>query len=149
MKESVQIYRAQVDTKLIIRQRIFMIIICVLMAINIGNVVHKNIGVTLATEGFLISTIVGLFLSRMFKIFWHEEKAKVVSRLDTVGVIMLIGYIIFEVSRNQILGHFLSGNKLAAFSLIVLTGLLLGRFLGTLIRIKEILASEGMEPDKN
>jgi len=48
----------------------------------------------------------------MFKIFWHQDKQKVVSQLDTMGTILLIFYIGIEVGRNWIFGHWLSGTAL-------------------------------------
>jgi Kef-type K+ transport system membrane component KefB len=80
----------------------------------------------------------------MFKIFWHQEKEKVISQLDTLGIILLVLYIGIEFGRNWIFGYWLSGPTLTAFGLIVLTGLLLGRFLGTLIKIKKVLAEHNI-----
>jgi hypothetical protein len=140
MKKILKNYWNSVDKKLIYRQRIFLAIISVLIIISAVNVGEKKIGIVLAASGFLIAALIGLALSRMFNIFWHEEKEKVVSQLDKVGSLLLGLYILIEIGRNWLFGYWLSGAALTAFGLIVLTGLLLGRFLGTHLKIRGILA---------
>jgi hypothetical protein len=142
MHKSLKIYRKNVDLRLIIRQRIFFIIVTVFIMISITNIVLGKINYILAISGFALAVVIGLFLSRMFKIFWHDEKEKVVAQLDTVGTILLILYIITEIFRKWIFEHWLSGAELNSFILIVLTGILLGRFLGTGFRIRTTLAEE-------
>ncbi len=145
MKELLTTYRENVDKKLIIRQRIFLIIILVLTTINTLNVVHGKIDTTLAISGFLLSAVIGLLLSRMFNIFWHEEKGKVVSQLDRLGALLLVVYILVEVNRNWFFGYWLSGPALTTFGLIILSGLLFGRFLGTGFKVRKILKEEKSE----
>lgn len=143
MKEVTGIYKDSVDKKLIIRQRIFFVIVSVLLVIDVINVAHKKVGSTLAISGFLLAIIFGVILSRMFKIFWHEEKQKVVSQLDRLGGVFLGLYILLEVGRTWIFKYWLSGATLSAFGLIILSGLLLGRFLGTGRKIKNVLIENG------
>ena len=124
------------------RQVIFFIIIFILITLSMINIFRGRISATLATSGFLLATIIGLPLSRMFKIFWHQEKGRVVSQLDKFGIIILVLYIGVEFERDWLFGHWLSGDTLTAFGLAVLTGLLLGRFLGTSLDINKILSDE-------
>ncbi len=122
-----------------IRQGVFFVIISILMVISIVNISNERIGTFLAVSGFLLALAIGLALSRMFRIFWNQEQEKVVSKLDRFGTILLIGYICAEVGRKFIFQYWLSGAELNAFGLVILTGLLLGRFLGTTIQIKNVL----------
>lgn len=139
MKKTIKDYRENVSKRLMIRQGVFFVIVSILMAISIVNIFKETIGVILAGSGFLIALAIGLAMSRTFRIFWHEEQEKVVSQLDKLGAILLIVYICAEVGRKFIFQYWLSGAKLNAFGLIILTGLLLGRFLGTAIQIKNVL----------
>ncbi len=137
--DSIEIYKTNVDKKLLARQILFPIIIGVLVVLSIINIFEGKINILLAVFGFSISILVGLAVSRMFKIFWHEEKNKVISKLDTTGVIILVFYISFEINRTWIFGYWLEAEIVNAFGLIVLSGLLLGRFLGTFVKIKNVL----------
>ena len=139
MKKTIKDYRENVSKRLMIRQGIFFVIISILMVISIANVFNEKIGVFLAVSGFLLALAIGLALSRMFRIFWNQEQEKVVSKLDMLGTILLIGYISAEVGRKFIFQYWFSGAELNAFGLVILTGLLLGRFIGATIQIKNIL----------
>jgi len=77
----------------------------------------------------------------MYKIFWHEEQEKVVSQLDTIGVFILIAFIIIEVGKNWVFGHWLEGTELNTFGLIFITGVLQGRLLAMLFTIRKVLES--------
>lgn len=137
-------YKKMVDTRLRIRQRIFLGIVGILLFINISNVFLGKIDLVLGVSGFLLAVITGIVLSRIFKIAWNQEKNKVMGQLDFAGVILLILYIGIEVGRNWIFHHWLSGPALNAFGLIILTGLLTGRYLGTQFLIhKRILQKNG------
>ena len=140
LKKTINDYRENVSKRLIIRQGVFFVIVSILMIISIVNIFKERIGVILAGSGFLIALAVGLAMSRMFRIFWHQEQEKVVSKLDKLGTILLVGYLCAEVGRKYIFQYWLSGAKLNAFGLVILTGLLLGRFLGTAIQIKNVLS---------
>ena len=106
---------------------------------SIVNISDGKINFLLAAGGFAAGTLIGAGLSRMFKIYWHPEQAKVISRLDALGILLLIIYIAVDIEKSWIFGHWLTGPTLSAFGLIFLTGLLLGRFLGTGFRINKIL----------
>ena len=145
MEETKNEYKNIVDRRLIIRQRIFLVIIVTLVTISIMNIVENKIGIFLGASGFLLSTAIGLALSRMFKIFWHAEKGKVISQLDTMGTILLVLYIGIEIFRKTLFSYWLSGAMLNAFGLIVLSGLLFGRFLGTHLKIQDVLQEKSIE----
>lgn len=147
MRQRIKQYKEKVDIGLISRQRIFFVIITIFIIIDIVNVINGKISILLAISGFLLTTILGLILSRIFKIHWHTEKQKVVSRLDILGVIFLVFYMIIEIGRKWFLGHWLSGASLSSFVLIIPTGLILGRFLGTSMKINKILL-ENEKPDE-
>src|ERR1035437_3860273 len=147
MNQKTKEYFEKVDKKLIFRQRVFFVIITIFIIIDIVNVIKGKISALLAISGFLLTTVLGLILSRIFKIHWHSEKQKVVSRLDIIGVIFLVLYIVIEIGRKWFLGHWLSGASLSALVLIIPTGLILGRFLGTSMKINKILL-ENEKPDE-
>lgn len=139
IKHKIKHYRDNVHKKLIIRQRIFLLITLILLIVSIVNISDGKINFLLAAGGFAAGTLIGAGLSRMFKIYWHPEQAKVISRLDALGILLLIIYIAVDIEKSWIFGHWLTGPTLSAFGLIFLTGLLLGRFLGTGFRINKIL----------
>ncbi len=139
MKELARKYMYRVDWKLAIRQAVFCVIIAALIVIIVFNTIEGKIDLPLAISGFLLSTILGFFLSRMFKISWHQEKKRVIAQLDIIGFILLAIYFGIEYFRKYIFEYWLSGEELNAFGLVILTGLLLGRFIGMTRKISDVL----------
>lgn len=130
------------ENRLSRRLLVFSIIMFVLSIIDVYNIFEGRISPLLAGGGFALGVTIGLLAGRMFIIFWHPETEKVVSRLDKVGIVILAFYIILEVGRKWVFGHWLHGAELNAFGLAILTGLLLGRLLSMAIKIKKILVAE-------
>lgn len=139
MDREIKAYTRYVDRQLLARQVIFFVVVAVIIGIIINNVIDGVLGINLAIFGFALMTIIGIGLSRIFYILWHPEKKKVVFRLDTFGIILLILYLFIEYEREWVFKHWLSGDELNAFVLLVFGGLLLGRFIGTTMKINNIL----------
>lgn len=130
------------ENRLTIRLWVFFIIMSALSIIVIAHVFEGHISALLAVSGFAVGIMIGFLAGRMFIIFWHPETEKVVSRLDTVGFVILLMYVLLAVGRRWFLGHWLHGAELNAFGLSILTGLLLGRLLSMAMKIKKILVTE-------
>ncbi len=124
------------------RLSVFFIITSILFLVVFYDIFEGQISTLLACAGFAFGVIIGLLAGRMFVIFWHPETEKVVSRLDKIGVVILVLYISLEVGRKWVFGHWLHGAELNAFGLSILTGLLLGRLLSMAMKIKKILIAE-------
>lgn len=149
MKRSIQklidgrkIAKQHVASILLTRLKIFFAIIAIIISIVIHRILLGAISPFLASVGLLTSTIIGLIAGRMFKILWHPETQKVISRLDRIGVIFLLLYIAIEIGRKWLFGYWLHGAELNAFGLTFLAGLLLGRFLTMIKNIMKILTEE-------
>ena len=137
-----KIAKKHIQAKLIKRLKIFIIIILIIIGIIIYKIILGDISIWLASKGLLFGTSIGLIAGRMFKMFWHPETEKVISRIDEIGVIFLLLYITVEIGKKWFFGHWLQGVTLNAFSLIFLAGLLLGRVLTMIKGIKNILIKQ-------
>ncbi len=142
LKDGREIAKQHVASMLLTRLRIFLAIITIMIIIVIYKIFLGEISSSLASIGLLISTIIGLIAGRMFKMLWHPETQKVISRLDRIGVIFLLLYIAIEIGRKWLFGYWLHGAELNAFGLTFLAGLLLGRFLTMINNIKKVLIEE-------
>jgi protein-S-isoprenylcysteine O-methyltransferase Ste14 len=90
----------------------------------------------------VIGLIAGLISSRMYKISWDKDEAKVVGRIDIYGVIVLVLFVLFELNRNNIATLFSGSETLGSIGFVLLTSALLGRILGTSRRILRVLSDE-------
>ena len=132
----------QVDRRLRFRLGLFLLIGIVILGIIVRDVLIGELMWWLAVLGAAAGIIVGTILGRFLTIRWHETKEQAVSEMDIAGGIGIALYIAFEVSRNWLLGHFVSGVALSTLSLAVLGGALVGRYFGMRISINRVLEQQ-------
>lgn len=140
--------KKHIDRKLIFRIRIFYVIGIILTGLMLYDVLEGIIGIELSLGGFLLGLFLGFIATRMFMIHWHEESAKVVSRFDTIGIIIMLFYVAFSASRAWIFGHWIHGYILTAFTYSTLAGIMIGRIVGMRIKIKNILSEHSFQSPK-
>src|SRR5665811_560592 len=134
--------KKHIDRKLIFRIRIFYVIGIILTGLMLYDVLEGIIGIELSLGGFPLGLFVGFIATRMFIIHWHEERAKVVSRLDAIGILVMLLYVAFSISRAWFFGHWIHGSVLTAFTYSILAGIMIGRIAGMRLKIKNILSEQ-------
>ncbi|VVB75131.1 Uncharacterised protein [uncultured archaeon] len=139
-----KIVKRFVDRKLRMRMALFAIIILALLVLITYDIFMGAINAPLALAGILIGILVGFFAGRMFNITWHEESNKVVSRMDWIGIIVLVIYMIFAIFRTQIFSAWVSGPAAGAFGFCVIAGTLIGRFWSMRRKTIRILRKRGL-----
>jgi len=82
--------KKHIDRKLIFRIRMFYVIGILLTGLMLYEVFDGFIGIELALGGFFLGLFLGFISTRMFIIHWHDEKAKVVARFDTIGIFVML-----------------------------------------------------------
>lgn len=139
-----------VQRKLLFRLRRLAFIFIIITGILIYEIFHNYIAGYLALVGFETGIIIGLLVAkRMHKISWDIDTNKAITKMDKLGIVILIMYLLFAVSRRWIFGHWLQGNTLSAFCLSVAAGGMLGRLYSTRQKIRSVLKQEGfLHPEK-
>ena len=139
-----------VHRKLLFRLRRLAIIFLIIMGVLIYELSQNSTAVYFALSGFMVGMALGLVVSRrMHNISWDAATSKAVTKMDRIGIIILVLYLLFAISRHWIFGHWLQGNALTAFSLSVAAGGMLGRLWTTRQKIRQVLKQEGfLHPPK-
>lgn len=134
--------RQHIHKKLIFRLRLFLVIFIIMLGIIIYELAigYSNVFTVFIT--LLLSYGLGFLGSRRMKIFWNVETSKVMKRMDTIGIFILITYLAFAIARRSILVHWFQGKELSVVLLSIAAGLMLGRFMGIRWRIKKVLKKE-------
>lgn len=134
--------RQFVQKKLIIRLRIFFILFFILVDIILYEISLYYISPLMAMGALVFGFFSGLLFVRRKKIYWEEDTARVIGKMDQVGVVLLIIYILFSVTRHWLLHQWLQGNQLTAFSLSFAAGAMGGRLLSMRRQIKRVLREQ-------
>jgi hypothetical protein len=87
----------------------------------------------------VIGLVIGALLSRMYIVSWDKDAAKVVSRMDIYGTMLLIVYIIFEISGEHFIRQWFSGPEVLTIILSLAGGAVLGRGIGMGRKMLQIL----------
>ncbi len=134
-----------VHRKLLFRLRRLAIVFVIIMGILIYEISQNYIAGYMSFIGFVSGYGIGLLISyRMHIISWDAETNKAVTKMDRLGIIILVLYILFALARHWILSHWFQGYALTAFSLSVGAGGMLGRLYNTRKKIRQVLKSEGV-----
>ena len=97
----------------------------------------------LMAMGALISGFFcGLLFVRRKKIYWEEDTARVIGKMDQAGTVLLVIYIFFTATRHWFLHQWLQGNQLTAFSFSFAAGAMGGRLFSMRRQIVRVLKEQ-------
>lgn len=122
--------------------RILAVVYIILVIVTIVHLVRTPVSWWQAIICIALGLIVGIISSRMNKIAWDEDQEKVVGRFDIYGIVVLILFIAFELSRAKLAGLFVSGDAVGSASFLILTFAMYGRLIATSSKIIAIAKQE-------
>ncbi len=128
-----------IDRFLFLRLYLFFFFAIALFIYVIREIIIGDIGILSAIMGVSFGFALGGILGRLMGIEWDDKKSKVVSRIDVVGAFALLSFILLDIYREWIFGHWFSGLTLSLVTLCFLSGAILGRFVGMKTSIMYVL----------
>lgn len=138
-KKPLRRHAHHVDKKLRFRLRLYSIISLVMLGVVLYDIFQKTLPLEFATFGILIGLVLGIISARRYHLSWDKDAKKIVSRLDLIGIIILVLYIGFVIVRSKLIGIFVQGPVVGAVSFSITAGVMIGRVVGTRNAIIEIL----------
>jgi hypothetical protein len=127
------------DKRLVRRIRIYSIVMVIMLLVIIFEVFRGAFTVAWAGGGILIGLGIGTLISRMYSLNWDEDTSQVISRIDWIGAVILVCYLIFIFTRTYYLSYWIQGAPLMGLIFSLTAGTMLGRVLSTEHGIKKIL----------
>jgi hypothetical protein len=110
-----------------------------MLGVVLYDIFQKTLPLEFATFGILIGLVLGIISARRYHLSWDKDAKKIVSRLDLIGIIILVLYIGFVIVRSKLIGIFVQGPVVGAVSFSITAGVMIGRVVGTRNAIIEIL----------
>jgi hypothetical protein len=145
VKKSKSAVAEYIDDRLIKRLRIYLSIMAIMIVVIISEILMGNFSIAWALGGILVGLGVGVLISRMYRLSWDEETNNVIGRIDWIGAIILIIYLIFVFSRTYYLSYWVQGTPLLALVFSITAGTMLGRVMSTEHGIKKILTALNLQ----
>lgn len=131
--------RQFVERKLIIRLRIFFVVLILLLGVIAYEMTCNYTSANKALLAFFCGVLIGIIFTRRKKIFWEEETSRVIARMDRVGIVLLIIYIAYVIFRHVWFAHLFYGHQLSALSFTLTAGTMTGRVLSMRTQIRQVL----------
>lgn len=123
--------RRYVSSRILKRYRLLSLILLVMLAVLVYDLLTGKVQFLLILPAFLFGMVMGWVVRRMYRLEWDAQEDKVVSRLDWLGGIILVLYLVFSLSRDRLLSHWVAdASQLAGITLALSVGTLLGRLQG-------------------
>ena len=122
--------------------RLFILMSVIMILIAGADLAAGTLSLNMAIAGTAVGTLVGFASSRIFHLSWDKDGSTVVSRIDTVGWVILILYIAFEVARASIFQVLFDAGSSTAVFFIFVGAAMIARVLGIRGRIFQILRDE-------
>lgn len=144
MPKRAKAFHHHIDKKLQFRFWLFVLISLVMLAIIGYDVLIGTLSSLFALEGILVGIFIGLASSRMFHFSWDHDVKKVIARLDWVGGIILVLYIVIAIFRAKLVGVVVHGPQVAPAGLAVVAGTMAGRVIGMRTQIRKVLKAQGI-----
>lgn len=129
----------RVAGKLRFRLAIFLLIGLAILGFVTADVVRGDLPFLFALGAIALGIGIGYIIGRVANVKWHDTETKVVTQMDAIGFIAILAYIGVRLVGNWLFAHWLSGAALSAFTLALLGGALVGRFLGLMRAISKVL----------
>jgi O-antigen/teichoic acid export membrane protein len=139
LKKPLRKHAHHVDNKLKFRLRLYVIISLVMLGVVLYEIFIHILPLEFAAVGILVGLVVGIISARRYHLSWDKDAKKIVSRLDLIGIIILVLYIGFVIVRSKLIGIFVQGPVVGAVSFSITAGVMIGRVVGTRNAIIEIL----------
>lgn len=137
---------AWVHRSIRLRVRIYTAIFLVMAVLVTVDSIRIGTGALLPVLACVLGgVVVGGFASRMFSLGWDHVSEKVVGKLDVVGVVILVCYVLVSIFRSRFLGLWLDGPVLSVAGLAALAGIMAGQVMGTsrgVVKVFKILVGE-------
>lgn len=133
-----------IDKRIIKRIRTYMIVLLVNLVIIVFEVVHGTFNIPLAIFGIITGMVIGILVSRMYSLSWDEESNNVIDRMDWIGAVILVFYLIFLFNKTHLLEYLVHGYLLLTLSLSITVGTMLDRILNTRRSIDKVLKASNI-----
>ena len=120
-----------ISRAIVIQIAVVSVVALVVLVLAVTGVVAGDLGPGWAVGGLLGGAVVGLVASRVKHLRWDERVGQVISTIDWLGGVILVCFLVAQLTRSWVLGHWVEGVALTTLGLCVTAGTLAGQVLGT------------------
>lgn len=118
--------RQNVHRKIKVKLWIYFLVFLISLMMSMFHYVKGNISFYFPLGGFVIGFLIGHISSRINKVIWDEDSDMIDLKLDKLGIVILLVYILFVIFKNTLIEDVVHLHHISSISLAVLSGTMLG-----------------------
>jgi len=122
--------------------RIYFVVSLIVLILVIYDMLRDHANPLLVLLGLVVGIIVGKMFTRIYKISWDDTGGNVIQKMDIYGIVLIVFYVAFDLSREHLVEIFIHGGSVASVSLALLAGAFYGRVLGSIKAIRRVIQEE-------
>jgi hypothetical protein len=130
-----QVDKHQVHQKIRLKLWVYAVVFLVSLMLSMIHFVNGHILFYFPLGGFFAGISIGFAVSRMHKITWDKNGEVIITKLDSVGLVILLVYVFFIIFKDTIIEDIVHLHNISSISLAVLSGTMLGHALALRKRI--------------
>ncbi len=137
----------KIHKRIIFQTRLLTLISLVMFGVSLYHLFIGTINFWILLVLTIVSFLLGMVLfSKMNKVVWDEEQEIItITRIERLGVLIIILYVLFEISLRTFLNYeFTEGFAATAYLLAGISCTLLGRSVGTILAVKKLVEKENL-----
>ena len=136
-------------SKSILVQVAMLAVLAVVVLVLAGlDLVDGTLGLGWAAGGLFAGFAIGIFASRIRRMEWDGTAGRVIAHIDWIGAVILVCFVVGNLLREWVLGHWVDGAALTTLGMCVTAGVLTGEVIGTRRRVRSVLADEPFPDDE-
>ena len=118
--------RKNVQRKIKVKLWIYFLVFMVSLIMSMFHFVKGTISFYFPLGGFVIGFLIGHISSRINKVIWDEDSEMIDLKLDKLGIVILVVYLLFVIFKNTLIEDVVHLHHISSISLAVLSGTMLG-----------------------
>ncbi len=134
-----EILKKQTHPKLQVVLWVYFLIAIIFLGLAIWHVFWDDVRGWLIFGPLALGLIIGAIISRIAKISWDLQTRQVISKIDILGLGVLLAYLIFCWWRQRLIAQFVHGPEITTVTFSLLSGIMYGRMLGVRGKIKKVI----------
>jgi hypothetical protein len=131
-----------VKKKMIYKLRVFYLVSVSMFSFIVYEIATGAVDIVTATTAMILGIFTGWLVAQRYRLAWNDEAAQVVTKMDRLGIFLLVIYLAFTLSRKWIFSHWLTGEALTLFTLTFGNGAMMARVVCLRKKIRKIIRRE-------
>lgn len=139
IKRKQHLAKKYIFPKLIKRIKINFVLIFLIFLLALYKLFSGDITAFYFLLALLIWIPLWFLFGRMYKIHWHIEEKKVMSKIDKIWIVFLLFYIWIEVGKKWIFSPIVPVEQISWFWIALLSWLFIWRIIYMLYKVKQVV----------